>query len=87
MLIKACLNGSRRAEDHEALPLSPTALAHDALDCQQAGAEAVHVHPRGTGGDETLQPDACAAGAQFASAFGQRPSRRFATSAQAYPSV
>jgi len=61
MLIKACLNGSRRAEDHEALPLSPTALAQDALECQQAGAGAVHIHPRGTDGDETLQPDACAA--------------------------
>jgi uncharacterized protein (DUF849 family) len=61
VLIKACLNGSRRAEDHEAVPLSPTALADDALECQQAGAGAVHVHPRGTGGDETLQPDACAA--------------------------
>jgi len=61
VLIKACLNGSRRAEDHEALPLSPTALADDALECQRAGAGAVHIHPRGTGGDETLQPDACAA--------------------------
>jgi uncharacterized protein (DUF849 family) len=61
MLIKACLNGSRRAEDHEALPLSPTALADDALRCRQAGAGAVHVHPRGMGGHETLEPDACAA--------------------------
>ena len=61
MLIKACLNGSRRAEEHEALPLSPAALADDALRCRQAGAGAVHIHPRGTGGDETLEPDACAA--------------------------
>ena len=61
MLIKACLNGSRRAAEHEALPLSPAALADDALQCRQAGAGAVHIHPRGAGGDETLQPDACAA--------------------------
>src|SRR5467141_1400200 len=61
MLIKACLNGSRRAEEHEALPLSPAALADDALRCRQAGAGAVHIHPRGTGGAETLEPDACAA--------------------------
>ncbi len=61
MLIKACLNGSRRAEEHEALPLSPTALADDALACRQAGAAAVHIHPRGMGGRETLEPDACAA--------------------------
>jgi uncharacterized protein (DUF849 family) len=61
MLIKACLNGSRRAEEHEALPLSPAALANDALLCRQAGAGAVHIHPRGMGGHETLEPDACSA--------------------------
>ena len=61
MLIKACLNGSRRPDEHEALPLSPTALANDAYECRQAGAAAVHIHPRGMGGRETLEPDACAA--------------------------
>ncbi len=61
MLIKACLNGSRRAEEHEALPLSPTALADDGLRCRQAGAGAIHIHPRGMGGHESLEPDACAA--------------------------
>ena len=61
VLIKACLNGSRSAQEHEALPLSPAALAEDALRCEEAGAGAVHIHPRGAGGNETLQPDACAA--------------------------
>ena len=61
MLIKACLNGSRRPDEHEALPLSPNALANDAYECRQAGAAAVHIHPRGMGGRETLEPDACAA--------------------------
>jgi len=61
VLIKACLNGSRRPGDHDALPLSPSALANDAHACQQAGAGAVHIHPRGMGGRETLEPDACAA--------------------------
>jgi len=61
MLIKACLNGNRRPEHHEAVPLSPTALANDALECQRVGAGAVHIHPRGMGGRETLEPDACAA--------------------------
>jgi uncharacterized protein (DUF849 family) len=61
VLIKACLNGSRRPEEHEALPLSPDALARDAADCLGAGAGAVHVHPRGMGGRETLEADACAA--------------------------
>lgn len=61
MLIKACLNGSRRPEEHDALPLSPDALATDAALARQAGAGAVHIHPRGMGGRETLEPDACAA--------------------------
>ena len=61
MLIKACLNGSRRPGEHEALPLSAAALAEDALQCRQAGAGAVHIHPRGLGGQETLEPEACAA--------------------------
>ena len=61
MLIKACLNGSRRPDEHDALPLSPTALASDADECKQAGAGAVHIHPRGMGGRETVEPDACAA--------------------------
>jgi len=61
VLIKACLNGSRRPDEHDALPLSPAALANDAYECQQAGAGAVHIHPRGMGGRETLEPDACAA--------------------------
>ncbi|SRR6266849_2335048 len=61
MLIKACLNGSRRQEEHEALPLSAGALATDAFQCRQAGAGAVHIHARGMGGHETLEPDACAA--------------------------
>ncbi|TME21204.1 MAG: hypothetical protein E6I68_11780 [Chloroflexi bacterium] len=60
-MIKACLNGSRRPDEHDALPLSPTALASDADECRQAGAGAVHIHPRGMGGRETLEPDACAA--------------------------
>jgi len=61
MLIKACLNGSRKPEQHEGLPLSPMALASDALECQRVWAGAVHVHPRGMGGRETLEPSACAA--------------------------
>jgi uncharacterized protein (DUF849 family) len=61
VLIKASLNGSRPPEEHRALPLSPGELASDARDCQRAGAAAVHIHPRGMGGRETLDPDPCAA--------------------------
>lgn len=61
MLIKACLNGSRQPDEHEALPLSPEALARDAAACLGAGAGAVHVHPRSSGGRETLEGDTCSA--------------------------
>jgi uncharacterized protein (DUF849 family) len=61
MLIQACLNGSRRPDEHDALPMSPQDLAEDAQECRDAGAAEVHVHPRGMGGRETLEPDACAA--------------------------
>jgi uncharacterized protein (DUF849 family) len=61
MLLKACLNGARRPEDHPAVPLSADQIAADAAQCQAAGATAVHVHPRGMGSRETLEPDACAA--------------------------
>ena len=59
MLIQACLNGSRRPDEHDALPMSPGELAEDARECRDAGAGEVHIHPRGMGGRETLEPDAC----------------------------
>ena len=59
MLIKACLNGSRRPGDHPALPVTAAELAADARRAVTAGAGAVHVHPRGHDGTETLEPDAC----------------------------
>lgn len=54
MLIKACLNGSRRPGDHPALPLSPEELALDARRSVDMGASAIHVHPRQVDGTETL---------------------------------
>ena len=46
MWLQACLNGSRTASEHPAVPLTPAALAADARRVYQAGAAAVHVHPR-----------------------------------------
>jgi uncharacterized protein (DUF849 family) len=60
VLIKACLNGSRRPGDHEALPVTAGQLAADAGRAVAAGAGALHVHPRGADGVETLDPEACA---------------------------
>lgn len=61
MAVKACLNGARRGDEHPAVPLTPAQLAADAVAVRDAGAFAVHVHPRDAGGLQTLAPDACGA--------------------------
>ncbi|MFI6800178.1 3-keto-5-aminohexanoate cleavage protein [Streptosporangium canum] len=53
-MIKACLNGTRRAGDHPALPLTPLELAEAAREAREAGAAAVHMHPRDEAGSESL---------------------------------
>jgi uncharacterized protein (DUF849 family) len=54
--MKACLNGGRSREDHPAVPLTPAELAASAAAAVAAGAEAVHLHPRGADGRESLEP-------------------------------
>lgn len=61
ILVKACLNGSKHLSEHEALPISPAQLAVDGRRAVEAGAAALHVHPRREDGSETLDPDVCAA--------------------------
>jgi uncharacterized protein (DUF849 family) len=61
MFLQACLNGSRPPGDHDALPLTPEELARDACEVAAAGAVAVHVHPRGRDGLESLEPVDCGA--------------------------
>jgi uncharacterized protein (DUF849 family) len=53
--LKVCLNGSRRRKDHPGVPLSPTEVATAAAAAVAAGAEAIHVHPRGADGAESLR--------------------------------
>jgi uncharacterized protein (DUF849 family) len=53
--MKACLNGRRAPGSHPALPVTPDQLARAAAEAAEAGAEAVHVHPRGSDGRESLQ--------------------------------
>jgi uncharacterized protein (DUF849 family) len=53
-LLKACLNGNRKPGEHPALPLSPQDVGHDARRAVEAGAGALHVHPRMPDGSETL---------------------------------
>ena len=54
MLLQACLNGSRAADEHPALPLTPAQLAADARACVDAGARSLHMHPRDASGAESL---------------------------------
>ncbi|SFR12599.1 Uncharacterized conserved protein, DUF849 family [Lentzea waywayandensis] len=53
-MLQACLNGSRAAEEHPALPLSPERLAEDAADVAALGVTSVHIHPRDVIGALTL---------------------------------
>jgi uncharacterized protein (DUF849 family) len=53
-LIKACLNGNRAPGAHPALPLTPEQLAADGAAAVAAGAQALHMHPRGPDGRESL---------------------------------
>lgn len=53
-MLQACLNGSRTAEEHPALPLTPERLAEDAADVAALGVTSVHIHPRDVIGVPTL---------------------------------
>jgi len=55
VLIKACLNGNRSRGEHPRIPFTTGELARDAEAVAVAGAGAVHVHPRGSDGLETLE--------------------------------
>ena len=52
--IKACLNGNREPGAHPALPLTADQLAADGAAAVAAGAQVLHIHPRGTDGLESL---------------------------------
>jgi uncharacterized protein (DUF849 family) len=57
MIVQACLNGARAASFHPALPVTPDAIARDAVAAVQAGAAELHIHIRDEGGRETLRPE------------------------------
>ena len=56
MRLQACLNGGRPRSFHPAVPLTPAALARDAVAVRRAGAECLHFHPRDAAGRESLAP-------------------------------
>lgn len=53
-MLKACLNGARPGDAHPAIPLTPAQLAAEARAAVDAGADALHVHPRDEHGRESL---------------------------------
>jgi uncharacterized protein (DUF849 family) len=55
-MIQAALNGARRCDEHPGVPCTPDALAREAAACVAAGASEVHIHPRDSDGQETLDP-------------------------------
>ena len=59
--LKACLNGPREPSEHPALPVTPAAIAADAVATVAAGADALHIHPKDQAGHDTLEPDVVAA--------------------------
>lgn len=56
-LLQAALNGSRRRDDHVAIPWSAAEIARSAAEAVQAGAAAIHVHVRDERGLESLEPE------------------------------
>src|ERR1700755_3626066 len=55
LAIMVAPNGARKGHaEHPNLPITIEATAKDALDCQAAGAQAVHLHVRDDQGRHTL---------------------------------
>jgi uncharacterized protein (DUF849 family) len=54
--VKACINGARTPDVHPNLPVTPDQLAEAAVAAHQAGANAVHMHPKTADGVDSLLP-------------------------------
>jgi uncharacterized protein (DUF849 family) len=61
IFVKAAINGARTPDEHPGLPVSPQQLAAAAVDAVEAGALAVHLHPKTPDGKDCLLPDTVAA--------------------------
>ena len=64
MLLKAAINGKRSRDEHPAIPINPSQQAHQAAIAVEAGAGAIHAHPRDEKGRESLACDDVAAALQ-----------------------
>ncbi|TCT29271.1 3-keto-5-aminohexanoate cleavage protein [Martelella mediterranea] len=54
MIVQACINGARPSDFHPALPLTIRAMVRDSVQCVEAGASELHIHPRNADGVESL---------------------------------
>lgn len=59
--MKAALNGNRSPDEHPGVPITPQQLAQAALEAVEAGADALHFHPRNAAGMESLEAQDVAA--------------------------
>lgn len=57
ILVQACLNGGTTRAEHPAVPLTPGELAEQGRLAADAGAGALHLHPRDASGEQTLEPE------------------------------
>jgi uncharacterized protein (DUF849 family) len=57
IFVKACINGARTPDQHPNLPVSPQELAGEAVAARDAGALAVHMHPKTADGVDSLLPE------------------------------
>jgi hypothetical protein len=56
MLLKAAINGKQTATEHPSIPITPGQQAHEeAALAVAAGAGAIHLHPRSSSGEESLE--------------------------------
>jgi len=55
-MLQACLNGNRQPGSVPGLPVTPEELAREAKAARAAGADELHIHPRGPDGAESLSP-------------------------------
>ncbi|MFG1807317.1 3-keto-5-aminohexanoate cleavage protein [Streptomyces sp. NPDC049040] len=55
-MLQACLNGARNRAECAHLPVTPGELAAAAREAVAAGAQDVHLHPKGRDGRDTLDP-------------------------------
>ncbi|WP_435190116.1 3-keto-5-aminohexanoate cleavage protein [Streptomyces sp. bgisy126] len=55
-MLQVCLNGVRRRSESRRVPVTPGELAIEAARAVEAGAQDVHLHPKGADGVDSLEP-------------------------------